>query len=309
MVAQIIQLILEYGLLIVFACVFIEQIGLPIPAYPTLLITGALINQGNFSATSLLFTAVVAAVVADFFWYFSGRKYGNKVMVKLCRISLSPDSCVRQTEAMYLRTGPSALLFCKFIPGFASVSSALAGTLGTKRLTFLIFDGFGSAIWAGSAILLGSLFSNAIDELLSVLTQMGKWGGLLIVFGLLVFIATKWVQRYRFLKSLRMAQISVSELGQMLSAGLTPTIIDVRPLHLQDNGVIPGAITMSIDSVDTEILENATDVEIVLYCACPNEVSSAKVAKMLMKKGYKRVRPLTGGIEAWISAGYQTVSS
>lgn len=304
MVAQLIQLILEYGLLIVFVSVLIEQIGLPIPAYPTLLITGALLNQGNLSLTSLLLTAVVAAVIADCFWYFSGRKYGNKVMTKLCRISLSPESCVRQTESIYLRIGPSALLFCKFIPGFASVSSALAGTLGTKIITFLIFDGLGSAIWAGSAILLGSIFSSAIDELLNVLIQMGKWGGLLIAFGLVVFIASKWLQRYRFIKSLRMAQISVSELELMLNKGLTPTIIDVRPLHLQDNGIIPGAITMSIDNVHSVILDTVLDDEIILYCACPNEVSSAKVAKMLMKKGYKRVRPLTGGIDAWVGAGH-----
>jgi hypothetical protein len=119
----------------------------------------------------------------------------------------------------------------------------------------LIFDGLGSAIWAGSAILLGSLFSSAIDELLNVLMQMGKWGGILIAFGLLVFIASKWWQRYRFIKSLRMAQISVAELENMLNEGLKPTIIDVRPLHLQDSGIIPGAITMSLDNVDTVILE------------------------------------------------------
>jgi membrane protein DedA with SNARE-associated domain/rhodanese-related sulfurtransferase len=307
MVAHLIQLIQEYGLLIVFASVLIEQIGLPIPAYPTLLITGALLNQGNFSAATLLLTAVVAAVIADLFWYFSGRKYGNRVMAKLCRMSLSPESCVRQTESIYLRIGPSALLFCKFIPGFASVSSALAGTLGTKSITFLIFDGLGSAIWAGSAILLGSLFSSAIDELLNVLTQMGKWGGLLIILGLAAFIASKWWQRHRFIKSLRMAQISVGELERMLNDGLKPTIIDVRPLHLQDSGIIPGAITMSIDSVDSVVLDSSVDDEIILYCACPNEVTSAKVAMMLMKKGYKRVRPLTGGIDAWVDAGHQTV--
>jgi membrane protein DedA with SNARE-associated domain/rhodanese-related sulfurtransferase len=307
MVAQLIVLIQEYGLLIVFACVLIEQIGLPIPAYPTLLITGALLHQGNFSVSTLLLTAVVAAVMADLFWYFSGRKYGNKVMAKLCRISLSPESCVRQTESVYLRIGPASLLFCKFIPGFASVSSALAGTLGTKTITFLIFDGLGSAIWAGSAILLGSLFSSAIDELLNVLMQMGKWGGILIAFGLLVFIASKWWQRYRFIKSLRMAQISVAELENMLNEGLKPTIIDVRPLHLQDSGIIPGAITMSLDNVDTVILEASMDDEIILYCACPNEVTSAKVAKMLMNRGFKRVRPLTGGIDAWLDAGHLTV--
>jgi membrane protein DedA with SNARE-associated domain/rhodanese-related sulfurtransferase len=306
MIANIINLIQEYGLLIVFASVFIEQIGLPIPAYPTLLVTGALLNQGHYSAAALLLVAVMASVIADFVWYFSGRTYGGKVMAKLCRISLSPESCIRQTESIYLRFGPSALLFCKFIPGFASISSALAGTLGTKSITFLIFDGLGAAIWAGSAILLGNLFSSAIDDLLNVLMQMGKWGGLLIAFGLLAFITSKWWQRYRFIKSLRMAQISVVELERMLNDGLKPTIIDVRPLHLQDNGIIPGAITMSIDKVDSVILDASMDDEIILYCACPNEVTSARVAKMLMKKGYSHVRPLTGGIDAWVDTGHQT---
>lgn len=307
MIYNIINLIQEYGLLIVFASVFIEQIGLPVPAYPTLLVTGALLNKGHYSVATLLLVAVAASVIADYIWYYSGRSYGNKVMAKLCRISLSPESCIRQTESVYLRFGPSALLFCKFIPGFASISSALAGTLGTKSITFLIFDAIGAAIWAGSAILLGSLFSSAIDELLNVLVQMGKWGGLLIVVGLIAFVTSKWWKRYQFIKSLRMAQISVSELGQMLNDGQKPTIIDVRPLHLQVTGIIPGAITMSIDNVDGVILDASKDDEIILYCACPNEVTSAKVAKILMQKGYNRVRPLTGGIEAWVNAGHQTI--
>lgn len=302
----LISLIQQYGLFIVFANVFLEQIGLPVPAYPTLLITGALLSQGNYSVVTLLLVAVIAALVADLFWYFSGRTYGRRIMTKLCRISLSPDSCVRQTESIYLRIGPPALLFCKFIPGFASISSALAGTLGTKSITFIVFDSIGAAIWAGSAILLGGLFSSAIDELLNVLMQMGKWGGILIAFGLVVFIASKWWQRYRFMKSLRMAQISVEELSQMLENGLKPLIVDVRPTHLQADGIIPGAIAMSIDNVDTVELNAPLDGEIVLYCACPNEVTSARVAKLLMKKGYRRVRPLTGGIDAWISAGHQT---
>jgi membrane protein DedA with SNARE-associated domain/rhodanese-related sulfurtransferase len=305
--AYLVNLIQQYGLLIVFANVFLEQIGLPVPAYPAILITGALLSQGNYSAAMLLLTAVIAALIADLFWYFSGRTYGRRVMTKLCRISLSPDSCVRQTESIYLRLGPPALLFCKFIPGFASISSALAGTLGTKSITFIIFDSLGAALWAGSAIFLGSLFSSAIDELLNVLMQMGKWGSILIALGLAAFIASKWWQRYRFLKSLRMAKISVDELDQMLKGGLNPVIIDVRPTHLQADGRIPGAIMMSVDTVDAVVLDAPLDGEIILYCACPNEVTSAKVAKLLINKGYRRVRPLTGGIDAWINAGHKTV--
>lgn len=303
---QLLHLIQQYGLLIVFANVFLEQIGLPLPAYPILLVMGALASQGQYSAAMLLLVAVLAALIADLFWYCSGRVYGRHVMAKLCRISLSPDSCVRQTEAIYLRIGPSALLFCKFIPGFASVSSALAGAVGTKSITFIILDSLGAALWVGLAIYLGSLFSSAIDQLLDVLAQMGKWGSLFIALALAAFIAAKWWQRYRFLKSLRMARISVDELDQMLKAGQSPAIIDVRPLHQQAEGRIPGAMTLSIDTVDTVILDGpALDDEVILYCACPNEVTSARMAKLLMDKGYRRVRPLIGGIDAWINAGYK----
>lgn len=304
--AYLMNLIQQYGLLIVFANVFLEQIGLPLPAYPALLVTGALLSQGQYSAAMLLLIAVMAALIADLFWYFSGRVYGRRVMARLCRISLSPDSCVRQTESIYLRIGPPALLFCKFIPGFASVSSALAGTVGTKSITFIVFDSLGATLWAGSAILLGSLFSSAIDELLNVLMQMGKWGSILIALALAAFIASKWWERYRFLKSLRMARITVAELDQMLKDGQKPAIIDVRPTHLQADGRIPGAITMSADMVDDVALDASLDGEVILYCACPNEATAARVAKLLMNKGYSRVRPLTGGIDAWITAGYKT---
>src|SRR3546814_565058 len=114
-------------------------------------------SQGEYSTTGLLLTAVAAALIADFVWYWAGRRYGGRVMAKLCRISLSPDSCVRQTEAMYIRWGAASLLVAKFIPGFASVASALAGAIGTRPAKFLFFDGLGAALWVGSAIFLGSL--------------------------------------------------------------------------------------------------------------------------------------------------------
>jgi len=307
--SYLVDLLQQYGLLIVFANVFLEQIGLPIPAYPALLLTGALLGQGQYTAPSLLLTAVVSALLADVIWYMAGRKYGRRVMAKLCKISLSPDSCVRQTESLYLRIGPPALLFCKFIPGFASISSALAGTVGTRPLTFIIFDGLGAAIWSGSAILLGSLFSSTIDELISSLAQMGRFGGILIALALVVFIASKWWERYRFIKALRMEQITVEELDTMLKAGQSPVIIDVRPKQLQTGGRIPGAITLTADTVDAFALESNVEGEVILYCSCPNEASAAKMAKLLINKGYHRVRPLTGGIDAWVSAGYETENS
>lgn len=298
------ELIQQFGLIIVFINVFLEQLGLPIPAYPTLVIAGALISPEQHSFAVVLLTAVVAAVIADTFWYFTGRKYGNKVMSKLCKISLSPDTCVAQSQSLFLKFGPPALLICKFVPGFASISSALAGSTGTKLIVFLIMDGLGAAFWAGSALWLGSLFSNAIDELMSILVEMGKWGMSLVLLALFVFIASKWWERQRFLKDLRMARISVEELNVLLTKGETPIILDTRAPHLVEDGWIPGAQFITLETLDELIFTTQDNEPVILYCSCPNEVTAAKIAKALMARGYYNVRPLAGGIDAWRAAGY-----
>jgi len=299
------HLIEQYGLLLVFFNVLLEQIGLPVPAYPTLVIAGALLGSGDYTAGLLLLTAVVAALIADSFWFFAGRRYGRKVMSTLCRISLSPDSCVRQTSSIYTRWGASSLLVAKFIPGFASVASAMAGTLGTSRKAFFLFDALGAALWAGVAIYLGSLFSTTIDDLLNVLVELGKLGGLLVLVALVAYIASKWWQRYRFFKALHMARISVDELDQMLQDGTAPLIVDVRVPMSQQAGRIPGAVIITNNDVSALQLDGtALDNEVIVYCECPNEASAARVAKELMKKGYTRVRPLSGGISAWVAAGH-----
>jgi membrane protein DedA with SNARE-associated domain/rhodanese-related sulfurtransferase len=301
------QLVEQYGLVLVFANVLLEQSGIPLPAYPTLVITGALFNRGEYSAATLLLTAICASLIADYAWYAAGRRYGRRATASLCRISLTPDSCVRQTEAIYQRWGAPSLLVAKFIPGFASVASALAGTVGTPRLTFVFFDGLGAMLWAGSAIYLGSLFSTTIEDLLNILETLGKWGGVLLMLALAAFIASKWWQRYRFMKSLRMARISVEELNQLWEQGQMPLIIDVRSARFQQINRIPGAVMVSsedLDDADFENFETLINSEVVVYCACPNEASAAIVAKKLMRRGYTRVRPLAGGIDAWIAAGY-----
>ncbi len=307
--SYIVDLLQQFGLLIVFINVFLEQMGLPIPAYPTLLVTGALAGTGQYSLATLLATALIGAILADSFWYFAGRKFGKRVMGKLCKISLSPDSCVRQTESLYVKIGPPALLVCKFIPGFASISSALAGSSGTRYWVFLIMDGIGAALWAGSALWLGSVFSSAIDDLLNILMEMGKWGTLLVLVALAAFIASKWWERYRFLKDLRMARISVEDLNSLLEQGRPPVILDTRAPHLVEDGWIPGAQFVSLEALDQLKLDIQEDDAVVLYCSCPNEVTAAKIAKALMTKGYYNVRPLAGGIDAWRAAGYSIVNS
>jgi membrane protein DedA with SNARE-associated domain/rhodanese-related sulfurtransferase len=302
---HLIALITEYGLAFVFINVLAAQAGLPLPAVPTLVLTGALLGVGHYSAPSLLLVAVAAALIADSGWYFAGKRVGRSVLRVMCRISLSPDTCVRQTETIYSRFGAPSLMVAKFIPGFAAVATALSGAVGTSYATFLLFDAIGAAIWASTAIGIGMLFSNTVETLINTLAHFGEVGLALIGVALLAFIALKWWDRRRFYNELRMARISVAELARMLDDGTAPMILDVRTAEARAaDGWIPGAIAVDETTIAIHIPDDQADREVIVYCACPNEASAARIAKMLKARGFARVRPLAGGIEDWVKAGH-----
>jgi membrane protein DedA with SNARE-associated domain len=203
----LIRLISEYGLLFVFFNILAQQLGAPLPSYPVLLVTGALAARGQLSLPALLVTAITACLLADTVWFLIGRWLGRRVLRVLCRISLSPDGCVRQTESIFTRFGAPSLVVAKFIPGFASVATAMAGALRIRRVPFVLFDLLGAALWAGLGLALGWLFSPAVEEILLILAQLGKWGVILLAAAAALFIARRWWQRHRFNVRLRMDRV------------------------------------------------------------------------------------------------------
>ena len=304
--AHLITLIEHYGLALVFVNVLLLQAGLPVPAYPTLIVTGALAARSPYTLPGLVATAVAASVIADFGWYLIGRRLGARVLRTLCRISLSPDSCVRQTESIFTRWGARSLTVAKFVPGFASVATAMAGIVRLSPLRFVVFDAIGAALWSGVAIALGYIFRDAVNDVLDVLAAMGRIGLALVIAAFVIYVLVKWVQRQRFIRQLRMDRMTVEELRALLTAGTPTTVVDVRsPLSQAVTGRIPGAITVDVTNLRPELLAIPPTNEVVVYCACPNEASAVKVAQAFKQRGFQRVRPLTGGIDAWIEAGHE----
>jgi len=300
------RLIAQYGLAFVFANVMLEQIGLPIPAVPTLVVAGALAAEGQLSPFAIFGVAFVACMIGDALWYLAGRRWGRRVMKLLCRVSLSPDSCVRQTEVRFDRWGGLTLVLSKFIPGLSTIAPPLAGAMRLGWPSFLLLNGLGVAIWAGAAIGAGMLFHAQISDLILHLEDLGTLA--IEIIGVLLggYIALKWWERRRFYKMLRIARIGVGELRALMDGGKRPVIVDVRSPGTRDldRRFIPGALAMDIAEVDRRLEQLPADREIVFYCTCPNEASAAQVAKKLIGLGYTRVRPLQGGLDAWIEAGF-----
>ena len=241
-------------------------------------------------------------------WFYLGRYYGHRVLGLLCRISLEPDTCVRRTQGIFARYGVKGIIAAKFVPGLSTLAPPLAGSSGFSLLRFLIFDGTGSLLYVGSLIVVGVLFSHQLEQVIGALASLGN-GALAVVAGMVaLYIGYKYYQRQRLLRELRMARITVDELHKKLEAGENLMILDLRPREEvgQPISQIRGALHMTMDEIERRQTEIPRDRDIIVYCACPNEVSSARAALRLQRRGFSRVRPLLGGIDAWTDRNYPT---
>jgi membrane protein DedA with SNARE-associated domain/rhodanese-related sulfurtransferase len=301
----------HYGIAVVVVNVLLDQIGLPVPAVPTLIVAGAVAASGQMPLLSLFFWSVLACLAADCGWYLIGQRYGIRVLKTLCKVSLEPDSCVSQTQTRFERWGINSLVIAKFIPGLAIIAPPMAGAMRIGWPRFLFLSSCAAVIWVGFGLLAGILFRSQIERLLEHLSEFGSAAGAAVVILLAAYIAFKWWQRTRFYKVLRMARISVSDLYELIQAGAAPLIIDVRSVTARDLEPrwIPGALHVPLQDVAHRLKELPRDRDVILYCTCPSEASAARVAKILMNHGFKRVRPLLGGLDAWIAAGYAVITA
>lgn len=301
-------LLQHYGLLLVFANVLLEQMGLPIPAFPILIVAGALAVIGDLSWQACLAVSILACMITDLSWHAAGKHYGKRILGLLCRISLSPDNCVSHTEDIFRRWGPKSLLVSKFIPGFNTIAPPLAGAMGTPRGKFLLFSMTGSLLWAGTGLAIGAIFHKSIDRVLDVLSTMGATALLVIGTLLGLFMLYKYIERRRLMRSLYMARISVTQLRALIADGLDPVIVDARSHTAQAlEAAIPGAILYGHTDHADSFASLPRDRDIIVYCSCPNEASAAAIARKLLGHGFVKVRPLVGGLEAWNASAEGTM--
>jgi membrane protein DedA with SNARE-associated domain/rhodanese-related sulfurtransferase len=289
-----------YGLQIVFAGVLLDQGGLPFPSFSLVVVAAGVATAAGAPVWPIFVVAVVATLVADLLWFAGGRRFGAAMLRLICRVSLSPDSCVGTTRRIYVRWGAPSLIFAKYVPGLAAVATTLAGEARIPIGRFALYDGIGATLWAAGAVALGVIFHEAIDAVLEELAVLGNSALMLLAAAVLAFIAVKFWQRWRFRMRIRMARISPAQLAELLRTKVKVAILDARTADRRERtGWIPGSVWVS----DTQQLQLSVYEQVVVYCDCPNDATAALVAKELQSKGVAHVRPLAGGLDAWLKNG------
>ena len=300
-----ISLVSTWGAWAVFVSVLATQLGVPIPAAPMLVLAGTLVAAGLASFWHMLAAAVIAVIIADSLWFTAGRLYGRRFLNSLVRFSLSLDTALRTARHWFERFGVPLLALSKFVPGLGLVSSPLLGTTHIDVRVFVFWDLVGAALWASAWMLGGAILNAEVAKLLMFVRAHGLTALDVLGIAAAVFLLYRWVRRVRFHRWLAKYRISPEQLDEMMRSDAPPVIFDARPeaVRRKEAHRIKGAIPLDLES-SGKIDELFREHEVVVYCVCPNEATAKQIVRQLKAKGFRNVRPLKGGLDAWEKKGF-----
>jgi membrane protein DedA with SNARE-associated domain/rhodanese-related sulfurtransferase len=302
----------EYLYLGIFAAVFLEQLGLPIPSLPLLLGIGALVAAGKIELLPSFLLAVVASLIADLIWYFLGRARGTSILRLICKLSWKQDTCITQTKSLFQKHGTKSLLFSKFVPGLGTLVPPLAGITQVPLSKFLLFNGLGTVLWVGLPLGAGMYFQDRLPQMKAWFEQASSSLPLVCALAVVAYLLWRYTQRQRYLREIaqeRARGLTATELQAQLGTGKEFTLIDNRQqLDLELNPhLLPGARWIEHSQLAERLAEIPLAKSIVVYCDCPIDQSAVQSALLLRQLGAQDVRPLLGGLSAWKARGGLTV--
>src|SRR5258708_32498436 len=189
--------LMQHGYAILAGIVFLEAIGVPVPAAVALLLAGGAAAHGVLQTQYVLGVALAAMLTGDTLMFLLGRYTGWWLLGLLCRISLNPEACILRSADSFHRRGRTLLVIAKFIPGINSVAPPVAGSMNMRLLTFLRLDLAGAVLYAGSYFLVGFIFSGALEVVTRGYDSAGRivgWIVLALVIAYLLFRVWLWAK-------------------------------------------------------------------------------------------------------------------
>jgi membrane protein DedA with SNARE-associated domain/rhodanese-related sulfurtransferase len=294
-----------HGVLAVSIALFLKRMGVPIPAFPLLLLLGAQVAGDGLLAATALAGPTLASVLADTAWFAAGRRYGRAMLGLMCRISVSPGTCIRRSELSFAKRGETAVLLAKFIPGVAGLAPPLAGALGMRAGRFTMLNLLGTVLWTGAGLALGLLLSREVQLAVGWVQRLGT--AALPLLGAVLALYVAWLVTRRVLASRaasRAPRIQPQELAERIARGESILLVDVRgPADLVLDVRLPGSLHAPLGSATFDGLAAVQGhSQLVTYCDCPDDATAARAALELGRRGLP-VRVLAGGFDAWRAAG------
>jgi membrane protein DedA with SNARE-associated domain/rhodanese-related sulfurtransferase len=298
--------ITQHGYSILFALVFAEAIGLPVPAALALLVAGASSAKDPLHLGSVLLTSFSALLLGDALLFLLGRYTGWWLLGILCKLSLNPDSCILRSAESFHRHGRAMLVLAKFVPGINTLAPPLAGSMNMRFVQFFALDLAGASLYAVAWCGAGFLFSDFLAALTTGYQTGGRILLWLVVFAIAIYFGYHISLLLKAGALSYVPRVSASEVARRLYSDLhrDMAVFDVRSHGYYSNKAL--RIKSSVRLEPNTLLEQTErlpkDKEIVLYCTCHRDATSLRVARILQQHGF-RSSVIKGGLRAWRKSG------
>jgi len=287
----------------ILVAVFANQLCLPVPAVLFLITAGALVGSGSLNFTIVVLVGVVGCLAADYAWFMAGRWGGFRVVRALCAFSANGQYSASRARTRFAQWGLPGLVFAKFIPGLDGLLPPLAGAMNVGMLVFLLLDAVGALFWSAGYCLLGYLFSSQLNIVATALNRVSRVLTVVLACVLCYLLWRAW-ELLRTMRQLRLRTISPALLDEKLQTGERIAVLDLLEVEGQEDATmipgIPGAVRVSPARLRSSAqVRVPPDIRIVLYCSSRNQITSARTALFLRRKGISNVWVLEGGLKRW----------
>src|SRR5579863_2634713 len=290
----------RHGLSILFVAVFLEAVGIPVPAALALILAGAAGAGGKLSPGLALLCALSAMMLGDTLLFLVGRHTGWWLLGLLCRLSLNPDSCILRSADSFYRRGRKLLVFAKFVPGINTMAPPLAGSMNMRASQFFRLDLAGASLYVGAYFAVGFLFSGAIEVIMAAFRTLGRVVDAILIVGVIAYLGFQiWTWRKARVPSL-VPSVPPSEAASSEGA----IIYDVRSHGYYDRKAIRirGSQRLEPNGLPRFDESAVAPTRVFLYCTCIRDATSVRVAQELLDRGME-CAVIRGGLQAWKKAG------
>jgi membrane protein DedA with SNARE-associated domain/rhodanese-related sulfurtransferase len=287
----------------ILLAVFANQLCLPVPAVLFLITAGALVGRGSLNFSIVVLVGVVGSLAADYGWFMAGRWGGFRVVRTLCAFSANGQHSAVRARTLFARWGLPGLVLAKFVPGLDGLMPPLAGALNVTTVLFLLFDAMGALFWSAGYCFLGYLFSDRLNVVAAMVARTSKILAIVLACVLCYLLWRAW-ELLRTIRQLQLRTISPALLHEKLQAGDRIAVLDLLDVEGQEDPTIVAGIPGAARISPTPLRSSAqvrvpTDVQLVLCCSSRNQITSARTAVLLRRKGITNVWVLEGGLKAW----------
>ena len=264
------SLVAHHGYTIIFLSVFLEAIGLPVPAALALVAGGAAAASGLLHVPAVLLLAVVGMLLGDSLLYVFGSHMGWTLLGFLCKVSANPETCILRSAESFYKRGRATLVIAKFIPGVNSMAPPLAGSMKMPFGQFLGLDLAGASLYALAYGGIGFLFRDFVTAITRGFRVAGRVTEIVAILALIAFIAHRvWLySKHRVYRVV--PRVQVMELARKLQSEESGKIllIDVRSHGYYDSGAerIRGSVRLEPNNLSQEIKNLPKGKDIYLYC-------------------------------------------